>query len=378
MKKILFLGRIAGVYNTNRKDLDFIADELVKNGFCVEIYDPKKNILKNLNDGTIRSVKILPNISKPRIFQRIFSFANLIFFCLKFRKTYNYVQINYLREEYLLIPSLVSKLGSEFKIFIYGDDINIRTKLKDKFTSIFKYADEIILTNKLIFDRNRRYFKNPEVIEKKLKIIYLPQIQLKHYEAFRFNDKELAKIKMGISDKRVLTCGISSHPNEQHDKIIEGLSKLSDKQKYHILIPLSSREFDNSLWIEKIKELAKSKLSDIDFEFIEGYKTIEEVATYRLASDVLINLRKRDQLNAAMIESNYSYCQVISGSWLPYEDYWSLFNTEKVEDHVNLAEKIKSVFQDENLEKKLKHNRKQAENHYSYRVVSQWLALYKD
>tara|TARA_B100000508_G_scaffold118450_1_gene98507 strand:+ start:14816 stop:15949 length:1134 start_codon:yes stop_codon:yes gene_type:complete len=377
MKKILFLGRVAGVYKTNRADLDFIADELINEGHELHIYDPKYNILKNLSNNHIRKVGFLKNIKKPRSIQRLISFMNLIFFCIKFKGAYDIVQINYVREEYLVIPRLVSKLGKEFKVFIYGDDLNLRNWIKNKFTKLYYVSDEIILTNKLIFEKNRNYFSKPDSLEKKMKYIYLPQVQLKNYEHFKYQDKIKAKDKMGLKGQKVVLCGISSHPNEQHDKIIEGISNLNNQLNYHFLFPLSTREADNSEWIAQIKLMAEKNLDPKSYTYIEGYKTIEEVAQYRLASDIMINLRKRDQLNAALIESNYSFCQIICGSWLPYDDYWSEFRTEKIDDHLNLAEKIEFIFKDDELEQKLKYNREKAEDNYSYRVVDKWLKLYK-
>jgi hypothetical protein len=81
-------------------------------------------------------------------------------------------------------------------------------------------------------------------------------------------------------------------------------------------------------------------------------------------------------LAASMLESNMAYCQLITGSWLPYESYLNKVEVEVIDSFESLNSSIESIVTDNNLIGKLEKNRSVVLENYHYKVMNDWIELY--
>jgi len=377
MKNILILVRSVTPFYSNRKDVDDIIFRLIAKGNRVDIYDTKRKIHISVNDKVEINYNFFPSwffIGKSYLG---INFLVLIYFCLKNRGRYDIVQINYCREEFQLIPELIKGLGEKLFVFFYGSDLNNRNYIKNSFTKLFYFADKLIATNKSIFKILDKYLEKSRIEEKKLEI-FLPQGHFKLYEPFEIKDKVFFKKELRLpEDKVIILVGNNGTENEQHEAMVFQLSKLPNREDYFFVFPFSNR-LDHSInRINKITALAKNLLGENNFRFIPDFISYQQMALYRMASNIFLHLRRIDMLAVSMFESNMAYCQVITGNWLPYQFYLEKVKVEVISDFSQINDTIKKVLNDPGLPGKLRHNRRVVLRDYHHKVMDKWMGLYE-
>jgi hypothetical protein len=377
MKNILILVRSVSPFYSNRKDVDDIILKLIEKGNKVDIYDTKKKILISVNDKIETDYNFWPKwVYWGKTYLGL-NFLVLLYFCLKNQGNYDFVQINYCREEFQLIPKLIKGLGKKLYIFFYGSDLNDRNFVKNNFKGLFFSADKLIATNKSIFKIFDRYLDQTRIEDKKT-VIFLPQDHFKLYEPFSYKDKIKFKRELGIPENRVvIMVGNNGTENEQHEKMINQLSRLANTENYYFIFPFSNRLDTSGLRIKKVKSLADNHLGVNNFRFIPDFISHQKMAEFRMSSDIFLHLRGIDMLAASMFESNMAYCQIITGDWLPYQNYLEKVKVEVISGFHQINSFIEKVIEDENLVEKLNHNRDVVLKDYHYNVIDDWMKLYE-
>lgn len=376
MKKVLYLSKSITPFYTQRRDVDYIIENLLNEGYDISIYDLKAKNLFHINSKTNTSYNPFPKLFYISKLSLLLNFICFILFCLKNKKMYDIVQINYVRAEYLIIPGLINKLGKKLQISLFGSDINERNIVKDKFTKLYKYADKIIATNATFLQKANTLIKDVDILAKS-SVIILPQDHFKLYYDFEINQKTESKSKMGINPAlQVITVGTNYSPNEQHEAIIVQLQELENKDQYHLIFNISNRYNTISERAKMLMDLINTSLSEFKFTINSTFLSFEEVATLRHATDIFINLRKNDQLAASMLESNLSYSEVITGTWLPYTDYKKSINVHCIDKISGLNKKIYelSTINEQNLV----DNRNKVIEKYDSGVIDQWIQLFDE
>lgn len=377
MKSILFLVRSVKPFFSNRKDVDDIILKLIEKGHQVEIYDTKEKYLLNVNSKRKTDFNFFPKwffVGKLYLF---LNFLVLIRFCLKNQRKYDFVQINYCREEFQLIPKLIKGLGEKLFIFFYGSDLNDRNFIKNNFKQLFYSADRLIATNRAIFRVLDKYLDKRRIKEKKT-VIFLPQDHFKLYEPLSIADKTTFKKELGLpEDRTIIMVGNNGTENEQHEAMISQLGQIRNPQNYFFVFPFSNRLDTSGKRIKKIELLAKQNLGESNIKFIPNFISHQEMADYRMASDIFLHLRRIDMLAASMFESNMAYCQIITGDWLPYEYYLEKVMVEVIPDFSEINNAIEKVLNDHDLSYKLSHNREVVLKDYHYKVLDDWMKLYE-
>lgn len=376
-KSILFLVRSVKPFFSNRKDVDDIILKLIENGHRVEIYDTKEKFLLNVDTKTKTDFNFFPKwffVGKLYLF---LNFLVLIRFCLKNQGKYDVVQINYCREEFQLIPKLIKGLGDKLFIFFYGSDLNDRNFIKNNFKQLFYSADKLIATNKAIFKVLDKYYDKRRIEEKKT-VIFLPQDHFKLYEPLTIADKTTFKEELGLPyDRTIIMVGNNGTENEQHEAMISQLGQIRNPENYFFVFPFSNRLDTSGIRLKKITFLAKEKLGEGNFRFLPDFISHQEMAQYRMSSEIFLHLRQKDQMAASMFESNMAFCQIITGDWLPYEYYLEKVMVEVISDFSEINNAIEKVLSDPNLTLKLRRNREVVLQDYHYKVLNDWMKLYE-
>lgn len=377
MKKILFLVRSTNPFKTQRRDTDYIISELIKKGYEVDIYDPNQKLLYKLKEKETISYNIFPKAFFKSKLYILLNLLCLIRFALKNKNKYDIVQINYIRDEYLLMPRIIKNMGKSLVLFLFGSDVNNRNFFKNNFKKIYSLASEIIVTN-LDFGNHTNEIVGLDIVKNKLNIMMLPQDHFKFYRNFTYENKIDSKKKLNFpTDKIILTIGTNSTPNEQHEKIFEELKKLENKELYHFVLNISNRFNTITDREEFLKNEFEKHFRDTSYTINQNFLSFEEVATIRHATDIFINLRRIDQLAASMLESNIAYSHVLTGSWLPYNDYIQSVNVEIIDTFKELKVNIEDLSARLPESKSaLIQNKKNVLSKYDNNVITEWANFY--
>jgi hypothetical protein len=317
--KIIYFVRSVPPYWSNRIDVDYIIKNLISKGDKVFIYDIKQRMLLNCNTNE-RKYFIKKNIlfDSSKIYLLI-NFFVFFYFLKKFRDSFDVCQVLYVREEQLLLYGLMRKFTKKLILSFYGTDINRRNFIKNIFQKLIRDADAITVTNFFSLEKRGDFYG--EIDKNKIHQIMFPQVRLCNYSNKDYSYKKTAKIKMGLDiNKKVIVLGTNGSPNEQHVKVLRALIINKELvERIFLIIPLSYA--GNSEYYSEIKNILYQNLKNNNYLLIERYLSEEEVLDMRFAADYLLNFRKWDQLASSIAESFMAYCEVISGSWLPYRYY---------------------------------------------------------
>ena len=378
MDKILILARSNNPYKTVRRDYDYIISNLIELGYSVDIYDPKQRILMKINTKETVSYNLLPAVFYKIKLNIFLNLLSLIYFSIKNKQKYSIVQINYLREEYLVIPSLIRNIGGKLVISLFGSDINKRSFIKNNFNRIFTLANKVIVTNLNFGKIVDSYIKNKPV-SPKMKQLMLPQDHFIYYTPFTFANKIESKQTMNYPiDKTIVAIGTNSTENEQHELIIDQIKELTNYSNYYFIFNLSNRYNILNDREKKLIQYIKDTLPNDSYKIHTEFLSYEDMALVRHATDIFVNMRKIDQLAASMLESNLAYSYVITGNWLPYEDYVQSVDTKLISNVSELNKAIESInLQEGELQEKLTKNKQTVLEKYDNDVLSTWLEMYK-
>jgi len=191
------------------------------------------------------------------------------------------------------------------------------------------------------------------------------------------------KKKYGIpQEKKILTIGYSASSKQKHVEILKILNRLDNdtKKKMHIVIPMTyGLQFESTDYLDEVISIAEQ--SDIGTTVLTEYIIGEDLTKFTIASEIKLNLRDSDMMNASLIESLTAGNIVINGAWLPYGKLRRLgvhyHEIEKLED---LTEKIPDILGNFESEKdRTKDNNRIIRKFFSEKnLVKDWIELYDE
>lgn len=375
--KVLYLVRSSDPYWSNRIDVDFIIKRLIKQNYQVDIYDIKQKKLFNCNSNSVLIKKSLPTFLEKKPIYLISNFILFIRFLLKNKSNYDICHIFFVREEQLLVPKLVRKVAPKLILTVYGSDYNRKNIIKSYFTKLYSISDAITATNKGLLDK---IVENNMSLGPKTKALMFPQIRFNKFNDFDFKKKNIYKEKLGYNDfEKVIVVGTSAASYECHMEIIDELIKV-DNSKLLFVFPMTYGTGDYISYRENISTYIKKKIKN--YKILFDYMNEEELSELRKASDVLINLRKNDQLVASMLESLLVGCEVVTGDWLPYHILDEInVDMFKISKRSQLSSKLKEIINLDFNEREtsLMSNRRAVFNRFSVeKDLDKWMDFYKN
>ena len=120
-------------------------------------------------------------------------------------------------------------------------------------------------------------------------------------------------------NKVVITVGYSGSSKQKHIEILNTLNTLDERyrKRMFVVIPMTyGLQFEEKGYAETVKKVCNE--SGFETLILEKYMVDDELAAFTFSSDIKLNLRDTDALNAAMLESLFAGNIVINGAWLPY------------------------------------------------------------
>ena len=97
-KKMLFLVRSSAPYMSNRIDVDYIINDLIKKGYNIDIYDTRERLFLNCNNKSIKKLLKISKLLNKFPFYLIINFLFFFLFLHKIKgKKYDLCHIFYIR-----------------------------------------------------------------------------------------------------------------------------------------------------------------------------------------------------------------------------------------------------------------------------------------
>ena len=141
-----------------------------------------------------------------------------------------------------------------------------------------------------------------------------------------------------------IICGYNTYSGQRHKLIIsECLSiKESLPEGYQLVFPVTYGG-NGKEYVEELKQLCSE--GHLNAVFLEKFMTPEQIAYLHLVTDLYINIQPTDTGNAFLIEAISCGNQIVTGSWLGYEQFKQFGNPfylcDKQED---LGQLLKMIF----------------------------------
>ena len=114
----------------------------------------------------------------------------------------------------------------------------------------------------------------------------------------------------------VVTCGYNGSEGQNLIAIVDAIKRLPNelKQRTSFLFPMTYGA--SAEYLSKVKQALNE--ADVHYTIIDKYVSSEEIASIRLASDVVVNIQKTDAFSGSL--QGHLYCNnvLIIGEWLNY------------------------------------------------------------
>lgn len=312
--KILFLG------NINNPLLVGLATGLKKKGHTIDFLSEAKS-----NNPELKQIfnKII-FINSESVFFRIPKVKMLAFTIANYkalkslRSEYDICHIHYLSANYSFLIKSLQKKARKIVITVFGSDYYKSSRLIKRLQGrIVKIADAITFANKSTLNAFRNTFK---VEKKKMFLCKYGLPILNRIKALKDIPKSKAKELLGLSSESfVITCGTNGSVYQQHFSIIESLVKIKSQLPEHYILVFPVTYGANKVDVDKLEmELRENGLKHLLFK---NYLSNDDLSLLRVSSDILIQVQVTDQLSGAMQEHLYAGNVVITGAWLPYNEF---------------------------------------------------------
>lgn len=130
---------------------------------------------------------------------------------------------------------------------------------------------------------------------------------------------EECKKLLGIDPQKFTVCvGYNARPEQQHEKIIQELSKIDEPIKEHLHLILPMTYLGDNKYCNKIEQLLRDK--QLSYSILKDFRDSEGMGILWVACDSFINGQTTDAMSASVIECIYAGVTVLSGNWLRYQE----------------------------------------------------------
>lgn len=345
--RILFLG------NANNPLLINLASELRKldTSLSIDIVS-EAPVINSSAAGAFNAIYALPSGK----FFRSIRGVKTAWMAMQFRRTlrsigkkYDAVQMFFMHVGYTRSLKLVRALSPKFIVTVFGSEIyRSPAFILKQLEPMARMADLVTASNP---DTLRDFCKRFEIPQSKTGLARFGLRPLDAIVAQKDCSLSEHKIAAGLpKDSFVIACGYNATAGQQHEIMIDSIARMKAKlpANYLLVFPVAMGDPGRI-------EIIRSKLNaaGLKHHFIDKYLPDDQLAHFRAASDVMIQVQITDQLAGAMQEHICAGSLVITGSWLPYSIldqtgvvYW------KVEKPEQVGERLAEIIQDAESNKK--------------------------
>jgi len=284
-------------------------------------------------------------------------------------KKYSTVCLHYAQLDYLPMLPIFRQFAHKVSLVTWGSDFaKASNEMRQKLRPIYHFCDSLIFTNDEYAKQAQvAYQVNP----KKCFLCRFPLGTLSTIESLETTETvEQSKQALFLpTDKKIIVCGTNASPAQRHDLIIDEIIKMPNcvLDKCFFVFPMTYPIGKSAAQIK-----ARLKTVPINSLVINRLVSNETVGRLRKSTDILINIQTDDQLSGAMQESLFAGAQILTGTWLPYEQFEALNGLHQISHVDKLAECFQLVLAEHYARKdqqqakakicEISHNSKMLEN----------------
>ena len=258
----------------------------------------------NSREGIVR--RVIRKVYRERLIQRLLYLYELVDFHAYYR-IYN----KYMR-------TCINK-NVKFDITLWGSDIMRANEESKKLLRYgFKHCYRIKLSDNLHDVLQESY---GTIYDEKCRIVYFGNSDLPVIDSL--TDSEIEEIKQKLygdtKGKKIVVCGYNNIPFQNHENMIEALSKLSEEEKkaIHVVLPMTyggKKKYRNNIRSQIEEQL-------VSYTLLDTFLDTKEVAVIRKTADIVINVQDTDAIAGSLQDHLYCGNVCIFGEWLNYSPY---------------------------------------------------------
>lgn len=366
-KKILLIGNVNSFLISNLA----IALKKHNSSLQIDILSEAKNIEPNTVFNTIYYVDETHFLAKKKGIKVLYYAWEYKKILAKIPEKYDYIHMLYISSIFRLIWKNLQKKGNKIVLTVFGSDFYKAGKtMRRMIDKMAQEADLISGTNPATLSDFCNFYSIPD--EKRLVCRFGLSI-LDEIDSVTENDiLDFRKTHQIKQTTKIIACGYNASLNQNLEQIIDQLTAVKNNLKDVILFfqfPVSDSTY--TLHIEE-----KIKSTQIPYKIFRKRFTDVELAIYRKAVDICIQVQTTDQFSGAMQEHLYAGSIVITGKWLPYKVL-----DEKSTDYIrieSLDQLGKSVIQHLNKTTDVEKNRKIIASFSKWEnTILDWANIYK-
>lgn len=283
------------------------------------------------------------------------------------------------RQNFWLIPKLKEKV-KKIVVMVYGPSTFEFPTKRILFSSVYKYIDIITFSNPEFRERFNKIYNGK--YEDKARLMMIPfKIFEQIDNLMKTESSDLSRKKLGINDNlKSVLCSTSGMALENHIMLIDSITNIIDNKDKFLFIFMLTYGGTPS-YIDKIKNYIKEKLANHLYIIFDKYLSNEDVARLRQATDIMINVRQKDQITGHLLETLYSGGIVITGDWLPYKmlDDWKIFYI-KISSITEIPMTLDNIINNyDNYKQRAQNNKSILQSFLNEdNIVNDWIEIYRN
>jgi len=343
---------------------------------CHDIY------INTWGNSFVKNIKGLRTIVHP-----FYTWFSLYKFLKQRGKKYDIIHFKWLVPGVVLFPNTIAKFAVKTIATFWGqeykrDKIFFSNKLyKRVLYGFLKNVDAVINHSK----STNEYVGNVLGSTDKFHFARYGSSIIKEIDKLESNEesKIVSKKKLNFDPNKIsVAIGYSGKEIHQHIKVVSELFGSEDfkenADKFLFVFPMSYGCYDQ--YIQKVESEIRQYTQNYKILNPQKY-TDEEMARYRNATDIMIQLSTYDGLSASIIETFYAGTIIISGTWLPYEAFREsnmfYYELDKIDQQlpdllINLSENINNELE------VCKQNKGKWDYDSWEKVIPNWINIYEE
>ena len=250
---------------------------------------------------------------------------NIFYLILGFLKLYtnkhfDIVNIHFARGQLRYVMPIIKRMTNNIVISPWGSDV-MRMEGKKRIRELSKiYSQARYITvgcdsqiGKLIISK----FKvNPK---KMIKLGWGGEFFDYIEEHFNQVTTEAAKIRFGLDNRFVITCGYNPAKEQRHEEIIDSMYEIKDQlpPNLTLLFPFT---YGSSAYSKQKKNtiIEKCKALGFDVVVVDEHLDMMDLLRLRMATDVFVHVQTTDAGSRCVMEYVYCNKKIVHGSWNHY------------------------------------------------------------
>ena len=235
-------------------------------------------------------------------------------------KDFDIINFHFVDSINLMALTILKRIfGAKLILSYWGSDLFRVSDFKLKVLSVFvRKADYVTFDNEDLRTKNEKIYKGAKV-ERDTIMFGLSVLEVIKNK-FTCCSREAIRQSRNIDTKKnVIAIGYNGIEEQQHLAVLEQIAKLEPDIKDSIVLLIQMTYGGTPEYHSTVRNTARN--TGCECVFLEDYLRIEEIADYRISTDIFINAQKTDAFSGSVCECLFAGAVVINARWLRYKEF---------------------------------------------------------